>query len=42
LLHFSTRPYCAHWFSRFIAGWDLADTLETAPVLETVKAANKK
>jgi putative transposase len=29
------------WFSRFIVGWDLADTLETAPVLETVKKANK-
>jgi putative transposase len=30
------------WFSRFIVGWDLADTLETAPVLDTVKAANRK
>jgi len=30
------------WFSRFIVGWDLADTLEAAPVLDTVKAANKQ
>jgi len=28
------------WFSRFIVGWGLSDTLETAPVLDCVKAAN--
>jgi putative transposase len=27
------------WYSRFIVGWRLSDTLETAPVLECVKAA---
>jgi putative transposase len=27
------------WFSRFIVGWALSDTLETAPVLEALKAA---
>jgi len=27
------------WFSRFIVGWELADTLETAPVLDCVKRA---
>lgn len=27
------------WFSRFIVGWELADTLETAPVLDCVRRA---
>jgi len=27
------------WYSRFIVGWALSDTLETAPVLEAVKQA---
>ena len=27
------------WYSRFIVGWELSDTLDTAPVLEAVKAA---
>lgn len=27
------------WFSRFIVGWALSDTLETAPVLEAVQSA---
>jgi putative transposase len=27
------------WYSRFIVGWALSDTLETAPVLEAVRAA---
>lgn len=27
------------WYSRFIVGWALSDTLDTAPVLEAVKAA---
>ena len=27
------------WFSRKIMGWTLSDTLDTAPVLETVKEA---
>jgi putative transposase len=30
------------WFSRFIVGWELADTLETAPVLDCVKTAIEK
>ena len=30
------------WFSRFIVGWDLSDTLETAPVLGSVMRANEK
>ena len=30
------------WFSRFIVGWKLSDTLETAPVLETVQSATDK
>jgi putative transposase len=30
------------WFSRFIVGWALADTLETAPVLDAVKTANER
>jgi len=30
------------WYSRFIVGWVLSDTLDTAPVLETVKAAIKR
>ncbi len=29
------------WYSRFIVGWELADTLEAAPVLDSVKKANK-
>lgn len=27
------------WYSRFIVGWDLSDTLDTAPVLKAVKDA---
>lgn len=27
------------WYSRIIMGWELSDTLETAPVLETVRSA---
>lgn len=27
------------WYSRFIVGWELSDTLDTAPVLEAVKHA---
>lgn len=27
------------WYSRFIVGWELSDTLDTAPVLEAVKGA---
>jgi len=27
------------WFSRFIVGWALSDTLETAPVIEAVESA---
>ena len=27
------------WYSRFIVGWALSDTLETAPILEAVKQA---
>lgn len=27
------------WFSRFVVGWALSDTLDTAPVLEAVKTA---
>ena len=30
------------WFSRFIVGWELADTLETTPVLGTVMKANER
>lgn len=30
------------WFSRFIVGWELADTLEAAPVLDCVKRAVAK
>lgn len=30
------------WFSRYIVGWALSDTLETAPVLEAVKEAISK
>ena len=30
------------WFSRFIVGWELADTLETAPVLGAVMKANER
>ncbi len=29
------------WYSRFIVGWELSDTLEAAPVLDSVKRANK-
>ena len=29
------------WYSRFIVGWELSDTLETAPVLDAVKKAIK-
>ena len=28
------------WFSRYILGWELSDTLDTAPVLDCVKRAN--
>jgi len=27
------------WYSRFVVGWELSDTLETAPVLEAVRQA---
>jgi len=27
------------WYSRFIVGWELSDTLETAPVIEGLRAA---
>ena len=27
------------WYSRFIVGWELSDTLDTAPVLEALKTA---
>lgn len=27
------------WYSRFIVGWELSDTLDTAPVLKAVKSA---
>jgi putative transposase len=30
------------WYSRFIVGWELADTLEAAPVLDCVKLAVEK
>jgi len=30
------------WFSRFIVGWELADTLEAAPVLGAVMRANER
>ena len=30
------------WFSRRIMGWELSDTLETAPVLDAVRAAVKR
>jgi putative transposase len=30
------------WYSRYIIGWELSDTLETAPVLEAVKNAINK
>ena len=30
------------WHSRYIIGWELSDTLETAPVLEAVKNAISK
>jgi putative transposase len=30
------------WYSRFIVGWELSDTLETAPVLDAVKSAIDK
>jgi putative transposase len=30
------------WHSRYIVGWALSDTLETAPVIEAVKAAIKR
>ena len=30
------------WHSRYIVGWQLSDTLDTAPVLETVKGAISK
>ena len=30
------------WYSRYIVGWELSDTLDTAPVLEAVKAAISK
>lgn len=29
------------WATRFIVGWELSDTLETAPVLDAVKMANR-
>ena len=30
------------WYSRFIVGWELSDTLDTAPVLAAVKAAMRR
>ena len=30
------------WYSRYIVGWALSDTLDTAPVLSAVKEAVKK
>jgi putative transposase len=30
------------WYSRFIVGWALSDTLETAPVLEAIKEATER
>lgn len=27
------------WFSRFIVGWELSDSLDTAPVLDAIKRA---
>ena len=30
------------WYSRFIVGWALSDTLETAPVLEAVEQATQR
>lgn len=30
------------WYSRFIVGWELSDTLDSAPVLEAVKKAIEK
>jgi putative transposase len=30
------------WYSRFIVGWGLSDTLDTAPILETVRKAVEK
>lgn len=30
------------WHSRYIVGWELSDTLDTAPVLEAVKGAIEK
>ena len=27
------------WYSRFVVGWELSDTLDTAPVLAAVKKA---
>lgn len=30
------------WYSRFIVGWELSDTLDTAPVLKAVKEAVRR
>jgi putative transposase len=30
------------WYSRFIVGWELSDTLKGAPILDSVKLATKK
>jgi len=30
------------WYSRFVVGWELSDTLDTAPVLEAVTKAIDK
>ena len=27
------------WYSRFVVGWELSDTLDTAPVLQAIKKA---
>jgi putative transposase len=27
------------WYSRFVVGWELSDSLDTAPVLEAMKQA---
>jgi putative transposase len=30
------------WYSRFVVGWELSDSLDTAPVLEAVKKSISK
>jgi len=31
-----------YWYSRYIVGWELSDTLDTAPVLAAVKGAIRR